>query len=430
MADATGKRRIRNPMLRTLIESRGNQRACLLTEPMYGIPFNLFTPLVAVYMAALGLNPLQIGLVTTVGLLAQMLAAPLGGVVTDRLGRRLTTMLFDFLAWVLPSLLWATAQGLGSFLLAALLNGFWRVTETSWGLLLTEDAEPDRLIHLYAITYIAGLLAAFVSPLTYVLVDRFSLVSTMRGLYFFMCTMMLLKAVGLYMMTRESAIGLRRMAESRRVSLFQALKGNRQVLQRMLRSRRIMLVVALGACYAMIRAVNDNFWPLMITEKLGLDEKNLSLFNTARNLVMLVFYFTLVPSMDVRAFKRPLTWAMGLLIVVNLVLFSLGQATFFMVLSLVAVEAMGLAALQPLIPTLNMQAMDRDERARMLGLSAMMVLLVTAPFGTLAGWLSKVDRAIPMLLNVVLAGLSIWLAMLLDEQNLLSTTQDSPEDSL
>lgn len=419
MAQSKGMRRIRNPLLRTLLDSRGNQRACLWTEPMYGIPFNLFTPLVAVYMAALGLNPLQIGLVTTAGLLAQMMAAPLGGVLTDRFGRRLTTMVVDMFAWVLPSVLWATASGFGSFLVAALLNGFWRVTETSWGLLLTEDAHPDKLIHLYAITYIAGLLAGFVSPLTYVLVEQFSLVSTMRGLYFFMAVMMALKAVGLYAITHETAIGLRRMAEAREHAVWARLLDSRHVLSRMLTSRRIMLVVALGACFATIRSVNDNFWPLLMTEKLGIPEKNLSLFNTARNLVMLVFYLVLVPRLDVRVFRKPLTWAMGLIILVDLVLFSLGQATLALVLALVTVEAVAMAVLQPLIPTLNMQAMDQEERARMLGLGTMMILLVTAPFGTLAGWLSKLDRSIPMLLNVTLAGLSVWIALKLDRQMVL-----------
>lgn len=418
MARQGGRGRIRNPILRTLLDSRGNQRACLFSEPMYGIPFNLFTPLAAVYMAALGLNPLQIGVVTTVGLLAQMVAAPLGGVMVDKMGRRLSTLVFDMLGWVIPSILWATAQGMGSFVAAALFNGFWRVTETSWGLLLTEDADPDKLIHLYAITYIAGMLAGFVSPLTYVLVERFSLISTMRGLYFFMCAMMLLKAVGLYMVTHETSVGLKRMAENRGVSVAGKLLESRHVLKRMLLSPHIRLVVAVGACFAMIRTVNTTFWPLLVTEKLGLQEKDLSLFNTARNLVLLAFYLILVPRLDVRSFRRPLAWAMGLLMVVNLVLFALTQATFAMVLLLVAAESLAMSVLLPLIPTLNMQAMDKQERARMLGLATMMILLVSAPFGTLAGWLSKLDRSIPMLLNVALAGLSVWLGTRLDEVSL------------
>lgn len=44
----------KNPMMDTLLSLRGNQRACLYTEPLWGIPYNLYMPFVSVYMAALG----------------------------------------------------------------------------------------------------------------------------------------------------------------------------------------------------------------------------------------------------------------------------------------------------------------------------------------------------------------------------------------
>ena len=50
----------------------------------------------------------------------------------------------------------------------------------------------------------------------------------------------------------------------------------------------------------------------------------------------------------------------------------------------------------------------------MFAFSLMLALLVTSPFGTVAGWLSKVDRGLPMLLNMALAALSIGLALRLD----------------
>ena len=113
----------RNRLLGTLLDLRGNARYCLLTEPMWGIPNTLYVPLVAKYMEALGLSALQIGVVLTANLLSQMVAAFMSGAVTDRLGRRRTTMLVDFIAWSLPCLLWMAAQGFAWFLAAALLNG-------------------------------------------------------------------------------------------------------------------------------------------------------------------------------------------------------------------------------------------------------------------------------------------------------------------
>ena len=39
------------------------------------------------------------------------------------------------------------------------------------------------------------------------------------------------------------------------------------MLGRMFANRSIMLTVAIFTCFTMIRSVNDNFWPLLITEK-------------------------------------------------------------------------------------------------------------------------------------------------------------------
>lgn len=410
MSDSGRGQRVRNPILRTLVTAKGNQAACLWTEPMWGLPFNLFTPLAAVYMAALGLNPFQIGTITTVSLVSQMITASFAGVITDKFGRRLATALFDILAWVIPSILWATAQGYWSFFAAAVFNGFWRVTDNSWGLLLTEDAEPSTLMHLYTISNIAGLLAGFVSPLTYMFVRQYSLITTMRWLYVVMATSMAIKCLLLYLITHETEVGKRRRLETKDKSIFSSLFESRFVLRRMLSSRRIMLTVALSTCFILIRSVNDNFWPLLITEKLGVSQETLSLFSTLKTLVMLLMFFVLVPRLDVRVFLKPFTIAMGLIVAVNLVLFFLQQGAMQVIVIGIVLEALALSALLPMMPTLIMQAMEKEERARMLALATMMALMVSAPFGTLAGWLSKLNRSLPMLLNVSLAALSIFLA--------------------
>ena len=36
--------------------------------------------------------------------------AAFAGVITDKLGRRLATAIFDVLAWVIPCIIWASAQ--------------------------------------------------------------------------------------------------------------------------------------------------------------------------------------------------------------------------------------------------------------------------------------------------------------------------------
>lgn len=416
MAESKQGFHLRNPILNTLFTAKGNQRVCLWTEPMWGIPANLMLPLAAVYMAALGLDPVQIGTITTVSLISQMLSSSVAGVLTDKLGRRLCTAIFDILAWVIPCALWATAQGYWSFFMAAVFNGFWRVTENSWGLLLTEDSDPDKLIHLYTISNTAGLLAGFVAPLTGIFVEKFSLISTMRVIYIIFGVSMAIKCWLLYVISHETTVGIRRREETKGKSLFSSLYESRFVLKRMLSSRHIMLTVALSTCFLLIKSVNDNFWPLLMTDKLGISEGMLTYFSALRTLIMLVLYFTVVPKLDARAFRKPLTISMGILMLVGTVLFLMKQGVIAMIWICVAMEGVAQSTLTPLIPTLTMQAMDKVERARMLALATTMSLLVSAPFGTIAGWLSKIDRGLPLLLNVALAGLSIFLSLRLERE--------------
>ena len=101
---STRIRRLRNPLLDTLCHLEGNAKPCLLLEPLWGIPYNLYLPFVSVYMAALGLSATEIGLVSTVFFASQMVWALLSGPLTDKLGRRVCTVIFDCLSWSVPAL--------------------------------------------------------------------------------------------------------------------------------------------------------------------------------------------------------------------------------------------------------------------------------------------------------------------------------------
>ena len=63
--------RLSHSLMDTLRGLRGNARGAVLTEPLWGIPFNLFAPYISLYMLALGLKVSQIGLVTSVALPAR-----------------------------------------------------------------------------------------------------------------------------------------------------------------------------------------------------------------------------------------------------------------------------------------------------------------------------------------------------------------------
>ncbi|NLW20892.1 MAG: MFS transporter [Clostridiales bacterium] len=403
----------RNQLVDTLINLRGNARACVYTEPLWGIPTTLYLPLVAKYMEALGLTPLQIGIVATLSILSQMVFAPLSGAITDKFGRRWTTTIVDAIAWCLPLLIWMGAQGFGWFVVAALLNGTWRITENSWGLLMVEDAPAAQLVNIYALANIAGLISGFVAPLTSILVARHSLVSTMRALYLFAAVSIGIKIIILHFMVKETEIGEQKKAELKGKHFRHALQGSMKVLRHMFSKRPLMLVLGIISCVMVIRSATDNFWPLFITGSLGIAEESLPLLSGLRSLAMLAAFFVLAPRIQPQRFHRPLQLGLVIMAALHLVLFLLPAGSGWVVFPGVVAEALALSMLIPLFSSLQMLLMDKVEKARMFGFSLAFCLMVTAPFGTINGLLSKWNLALPMLLSAALAVLALYFVHLL-----------------
>ena len=72
-------RLMRNPMIASLAGMKGNARACLWPEPLWGVPYNLYLPYASLFMAALGLSPSEIGYVASINIVSQVVFATLSG---------------------------------------------------------------------------------------------------------------------------------------------------------------------------------------------------------------------------------------------------------------------------------------------------------------------------------------------------------------
>ncbi len=395
---------IDHPLMQTLRRLRGNVRGCVYTEPLWGIPFNLYSPYVSVYMLALGLSDVQIGLLTSIGLVLQVFWATMSGAITDKLGRKRTTLIFDIISWSIPCLIWAVAQDFNYFLLGAVVNAVWRVTSNSWQCLLVEDTDQRLLVDVYSWIYIAGLLAAFVSPLTGLLIDKYSLIPTMRGLYLLSFVMMTAKFFILNALVTETKQGVVRMQETRHQPLFKVVGESKGVLKQILRTPVTMYTVALMMILGITGTVRGTFWSILVTEKLLFPSADLAWYAFARSVTMLLFFFIVMPrlrTMDVR--KPMIVGFLGLTASqVLLLLTPVGNA--WLLLLATVVEACSVPLASTLLDKLIVLTVDAKERARIMALLYVLVIVVTSPFGWIGGQLSEINRSLPFILNIVLFG--------------------------
>ncbi len=399
-------------LITTLKSLTGNPRGCVYTEPLWGVPFNLYAPYVSIYMVALGLSDTQIGLILSISWGFQIILALVSGVITDKLGRRLTTLIFDILAWSIPALIAAVAQNFWYFLAAGIINSLWRIVHNSWACLLVEDAEPDQLVDMYTWINIANQLVGFVAPLAGVLIAVFSLVPTMRGLYTFGAVMFTLKAVVTYIMTEETAQGKIRMHETRHQSALSVLGEYKGVLRVLLRTPQTLYTAGIMLVVTITTLISGSFWAIIVTEKLHIPAQNLALFPLIKSAIVLSFFFVVMPRLNKMHYKLPMMIGFLGFVASQLVLIAAPEGGYgFLILS-VFLEACSFAAVSPLVDQMTALTINPQERARILSILYVGIILLTSPFGWIAGTLSGINKDLPFMLNIALFAAGAVLAYL------------------
>jgi hypothetical protein len=401
-----------HPLFTAFKKFTGNARGCVLTEPLWGIPYNLYIPYVSVYMLTIGLKDSQIGLITSVAWGLQIIWALLGGVITDKLGRKRSTFYFDLIAWSIPTVIWAVAQNFWYFLIAAAINSVWRVTQNSWTCLMVEDTDPTELMDIYSWIYIAGLLAAFFAPIAGLLIGTFSLVPTMRGLYVLAFVMMTLKFILTYKWTTETQQGHVRMLETRDQKLFSVLHGYRGVVKTILRTPSTVYTGAIMLIMTICAMINSTFWSIIVTEKLQIPAGDLAIYPFAKSIIMLVFFFYVTPRIQNMHFRLPVMLGFLCFVLSEVILVSLPAKSYVLLLVSIFLEACAYATVNPQLDRMLVLNVDPKERARINSILYVAIITLTSPFGWIGGELSSLDRTLPFILNISLLAIGVVLAYL------------------
>lgn len=384
-----------HPLIQVLGRNKGNPRTLVLIEPLWGIPYNLIAPFATLYMYTQGVTDVQIGLILSITMVVQVCFSFFAGILADKLGRKTTTMMGDFIGWGLACLVWAASQNFWLFLLAALLNCFEQINQTAWYCLLIEDADQRDLVGLYTWINIGGLVAIFFAPISGMLVSANSVVPVVRVLYLLFALTMMTKCFITYKFCHETRQGQVRKAETKGVSPFRMLGEYRQLIPMLLKNRAVVKAVAVSVLLYIANVVNTNFFSLYVTQRLGLSDNYLALFPILNAGVMLVFMVGIQHKLNALKFRAPLWAGLTLYAVGALVLLLSPVGGLGFVLLNVFLTAVAASLVNPRKDALLQLNLDPQERARLNALIMASTVALSSPFGYLAGWLSSMDRRLP-----------------------------------
>lgn len=391
-----------HPLSLVLAGNKGNPRTLVLIEPLWGIPYNLIAPFATLYMYTQGITDVQIGLILSITMVVQVFFSFFGGILTDKLGRKFTTMMGDFFGWTLACLIWAISNNFWLFLAAAILNCFEQINQTAWYCLLIEDANPKDLVGIYTWVNIGGLVAIFFAPLSGLFVSSYSVVLVVRVLYALFSLTMVTKTFITFKFCHETKQGKIRRAETKGVSVFHMLGEYRQLIPLLLKDKGVLKAVAVSVILYITNIVSTNFFSLYVTQRLGLSENYLALFPILNAAVMLIFMVGIQHRMSAAKFRVPLWVGLGLYCVAALALIFSPADNLGFVLVYVFAAAVAAALVNPRKDALLQLNINPQERARLNALIMASTIALSSPFGYLAGWLSSLDRRLPFAFTFLL----------------------------
>ncbi len=407
---------LRGQISRTVQMFRGHTstvKGLLASEPLWGTTvgwFNLYTPL---YMVAIGVSEVQVGLISSLLLLSQAFGAIVGGHFADVWGRKRTMQTFDAVAWLTSILLWFFARNHWYFIAAALINGLYYGAIPSWNCLLVENTPGPRRASVYAIVELLFLGSGMFGPVGGYLVAQYGIVKGVRSIY----------ALGFAL--ASSALLIRQIFVKEAVTEKEAnvsTPGLRESASafietlRLLASRRTILLLFLSQTINLFYVTIWNAYSGLYMTKaagLALPPSIISALPPITSASMALILLLVIPNVTERMQLRMLVVGTSIVACAT-VLFLLTPPGLFWPLALYSfLAAAGAAIISPLRSGYLANAVPDEVRAKVMSLLSTMTLLATIPAGPVGGLLFRTHAKLPfaLILGLQLVHIGIFLVL-------------------
>jgi MFS family permease len=375
---------------------KGNTRVSVIMEPMYGIPFALFNFYLSLYMKSQGIIDLQIGYLIALSFILSAIFSLVGGVITDHLGRKRTTLIFDLLSWPVALAIYAFSNTFWLFALAIIMNSLGKITSVSWSLMVIEDSDNDERIAAFNILNIINLAAGIVTPIGGIIVSALGVASAERYFLIFMTITMLIMILLRNHFYVETKTGQEILDSKIPFNIREIFKNGlygRAILT-IFKSKKMIMIVCvyvLFMIYIPIGTFSSLYYAPYINEVLGIGKSAISILGAVNSVVMLVVFVLIIPVIS--RFNMVLNMIVGIIIqAVALVFFVLIPSNHLTsTIFCVALFALGFSLFRPFIDAILAEVTDGRERAGIYSLLNTVISIFSSLLGLFSGYLYAIN---------------------------------------
>jgi MFS family permease len=375
---------------------KGNTRVSVMFEPLWGIPYVLYTFYLGLYMKGNGITDEQIGFLISIGCIASVVFSMLGGVITDALGRRRTTAIFDFIAWPVGLAIYMISGEFWMFALAQVVNSTVKIVAVSWNMMVVEDADRTQQVAAYNLLNAINLSAGILTPLAGILIKHFGIIGGERILLGFAVVSMSTMVIARHLQYHETEIGRQILKERKEANIKGFFRFDGGFLDNL--SKKPLVCLALGLsilfnAYIPIGTYSSLYYAPYLTEVLKLDKAAIAVMGGINAGVILGVYLLLVPRLAwLNQFMVMIT-GIAFQVSALILMITIPAGGFGITAVTVGLFALGFGIAKPFIDSVLAVMTQGKERAGIYAFHNTAVSLLSAGMGFTSGYLYRLNPA-------------------------------------
>lgn len=399
--------------MRLLPDLPSNSRYSILVEPMWAVFGGMILFYAPLYMKGIGLSDIEIGLVNAANLFASFIFHFFASPITNKLGRKRTSLIFDLISWSIPMFIWAISCNFWYFLAAYVINASVKVVSVSWYCLTIEDAQDSQRPKIFGILNLINYSTGIFTPVTGLFIARFGTVSTLRVMYIIgMISMTLMFILRNHLVT-ETKAGMELMKHHSEMSLLQGMKKYIITIRNAFRNRIFILMSVIYILTVFI--FNMNFFQVVyLKEHLKFSEGSLSLIPGINAVVSVILFTLVLPRLSSLRNERILSIALLISCIGYSLFLAIPERSITILLATIAVIAVGDFTMKTFRESVFMNHAGEHEKADLFSAVQTLTTFVCIPSGYISGYLYSMNQQSPFIVILCLFILALLFSLLLN----------------
>ena len=391
----------------------GNARIIVITEGISAVPFQWYMTYLTLYMLALGVSEIQVGLFSGVLVAAQVVSTFLGGYAADRFGRKWVLVVFDILCWGVPMILYAIARNPWYFLAGRMLNGFVYIVSPAFDCLFVEEVPAENRPAVFSMFQFLTAAASLLAPVAGWMVLRWGMIPAGRVIMGTTAVVMIAIPVARWFTLRETEISRSRKAAVMAQPFLAVMREQFSAVGGVLRSQRLRAFLLVRTLLSFSGLMWGTYAVIYLADPkgIGLDQSLVALLPFVSSIATIALIFIAAERMHAGAIFQNLIAGQLVWLLSALCFIFSPRGTIWLALLSMVLLAVSTALSLPASSSYWANLIGDSERAYVFSAASALMLLASLPAAPLAGFLYVLSPRLPFLaavaLQVLVLGL-IW----------------------